>query len=446
MPRIDLDILNQKQTPAFYASSLATRPSYGFVGRIFIDSDSPSTGLYRDTGSSWESIATPGSATPTLQSVTTAGSSTNVGITVTSNGIGIGTTIPGANILDIHGTTGVLAQLENTTTQNSLLSFRNQGAGAWSVGNSYNAGANDFIIYDAVSFANRLTIKNNGNVLINSSTDSGEKLQVTGTSKFTGNINANSSVILNSNFSIGSAVQSGGIWRAPGNGPGTNFNENMQASQISWQFASLYGSPGTKAINNTTGKSVFNINVGLGNSNTNNTDASVLLLDGAHNLTLFTGTIIRGIYYNPTLTSLTGVVSHRAIQTETGDCYFGTTSGNTLIGTTTDNGKKLQVNGTITTAGFAASGEVLTVSATLSEQYYHVFTGAVGQTLTLLSPSSNNLQYVIINNSANTVTVAAAASTNIVNTVGSSVATITLIANQRVFIIADGNNKYYQIF
>ena len=39
MPRIDLDILNQKQTPAFYASSLATRPAASFVGRIFIDID-----------------------------------------------------------------------------------------------------------------------------------------------------------------------------------------------------------------------------------------------------------------------------------------------------------------------------------------------------------------------------------------------------------------------
>lgn len=121
-------------------------------------------------------------------------------------------------------------------------------------------------------------------------------------------------------------------------------------------------------------------------------------------------------------------------------------TGNLLVGSTTDNGKKLQVNGTTTTTAFAASGATYTVSATVSEQYYHVFTGAVGQTLTLLSPSSNNLQYVIINNSANTLTVAAAASTNIINTVGSSVSTITLIANQRVFLIADGNNKYYQIF
>ena len=134
------------------------------------------------------------------------------------------------------------------------------------------------------------------------------------------------------------------------------------------------------------------------------------------------------------------------IKQSVGTNTFNTTSGNTLIGSTTDNGKKLQVNGTTTTSGFSASGATYTVSATVSEQYYHVFTGAVGQTLTLLSPSSNNLQYVIINNSANTLTVAAAASTNIINTVGSSVSTITLIANQRVFVIADGNNKYYQIF
>ena len=179
MPRIDLDILNQKQTPAFYASSLATRPAASFVGRIFIDSDSPSTGLYRDTGTAWVQIADPGAgSTGTLQQVTTNGSSTNVGISVTTNGIGIGTAIPGANILDVHGTTGVLAQLENTTTQNSLLSFRNQGAGAWSIGNGYNAGANDFIIYDAVSFVNRLTIKGTGQTFVGSDTTSSGLLVV----------------------------------------------------------------------------------------------------------------------------------------------------------------------------------------------------------------------------------------------------------------------------
>lgn len=43
--------------------------------------------------------------------------------------------------------------------------------------------------------------------------------------------------------------------------------------------------------------------------------------------------IVRGIYYNPTLTSVTGV-THRAIETTTGDVLFGTTSGSVGIGTT----------------------------------------------------------------------------------------------------------------
>ena len=527
MPRIDLDILNQKQTPAFYASSLATRPAYGFVGRIFIDSDSPSTGLYRDTGTAWVSIATPGSATPTLQSVTTAGSSTDVGITVTTNGIGIGTAIPGANLLDIHGTQAVLAQLENTTTQNSLLSFRNQGAGAWSVGNGYNAGSNDFIIYDAVSFATRLTIRNTGNVGINTATPT-YKLDVSGTFRSTSDATINGltvglgggSVSNNTVFGLqagagintgtenvfiayqagkvntsgarnvvigsqaGKALSSGAENTIVGQFAGANLtagsrnsyfghqagitdagNDNVAIGDYSYNsggasqntyVGSASGKLNSTANNNTgvgfnvlAGLTTGGSNVGLGaqagryisGGSVANTTATNSIYIGYSTYALADGQtnqIVIG--YNET-----GLGSNTTIL---GNLSTLTTAvrGNLLLGTTTDSGKKLQVNGTTTTAGFAASGEVLTVTATVSEQYYHVFTGAVGQTLTLLSPSANNLQYVIINNSANTVTVAAAASTNIVNTVGSSVATITLIANQRVFIIADGNNKYYQIF
>jgi hypothetical protein len=124
-----------------------------------------------------------------------------------------------------------------------------------------------------------------------------------------------------------------------------------------------------------------------------------------------------------------------------------TSGGNVLIGTTTDSGQgKLQINGGLTASAISVTGATYTVSATLSQQYYHVFNGSTGQTLTLPTPLNNNYQYVVINNTANTVTLAAATSTNIITTTGTSVANITLIANQRVFIIADGNNKYYQIF
>jgi hypothetical protein len=122
-------------------------------------------------------------------------------------------------------------------------------------------------------------------------------------------------------------------------------------------------------------------------------------------------------------------------------------SNNTLVNSTVDNGQgALQVSGNIYVTGIGAAGSAYSVSSTLTTAYYHVFNGAAGQTLTLPSPASNNVQYVIINTTANTVDVAAATSTNIVTTAGTSVASITLIANQRVFIIANGGTNYFQIF
>ena len=83
MATIQFNILNQLQTPAFYASSLATRPAFGFAGRIFIDSDSPSTGIYRDTGSAWVQVGPVGSgAAGNLQTVTNNGNTTTLGLNV----------------------------------------------------------------------------------------------------------------------------------------------------------------------------------------------------------------------------------------------------------------------------------------------------------------------------------------------------------------------------
>jgi len=60
--------------------------------------------------------------------------------------------------------------------------------------------------------------------------------------------------------------------------------------------------------------------------------------------------IVRGIYYNPTLTSLTGT-THRAIETVTGDVLFATTSGSLLVGTSTLAGFKADINGTLRATG-----------------------------------------------------------------------------------------------
>jgi hypothetical protein len=61
--------------------------------------------------------------------------------------------------------------------------------------------------------------------------------------------------------------------------------------------------------------------------------SGIELTYGINNTGTYSG-IARGLFYNPTLTSLTGT-THRAIETVTGDVIFGSTSGNVLIGTTT---------------------------------------------------------------------------------------------------------------
>ena len=161
---VKLDVLNQKGSPALFADSLASRPAASFAGRLFVDTDNPSTGIYRDTGTTWIQVAdeTGTIPTPTLQTVTTAGNSTTTGITITTNGLGIGTTIPASNRLDIHTATGINATFNGTGTTNSALQLQSAGVGKWTIQNNYNSAANDFVLTDVLNTVNRLIITNTG--------------------------------------------------------------------------------------------------------------------------------------------------------------------------------------------------------------------------------------------------------------------------------------------
>jgi hypothetical protein len=84
---------------------------------------------------------------------------------------------------------------------------------------------------------------------------------------------------------------------------------------------------------------------GFTSSNGNNSVGNTLWMEPIYNITAQTGTIVRGIYYNPTLTSLVNT-THTAIETVTGNVLLGTTSGNVGIGTSSP-GSKLTVDGNI---------------------------------------------------------------------------------------------------
>jgi hypothetical protein len=61
---LDLSILNQKGTPMFNSDTFANRPTFGIVGRIFISTDTAA--IYRDTGTAWDLIADGGSSSTNI--------------------------------------------------------------------------------------------------------------------------------------------------------------------------------------------------------------------------------------------------------------------------------------------------------------------------------------------------------------------------------------------
>lgn len=187
MPNIDLSILNQRQTPAFYADTLANRPAAGFVGRIFVSTDT--FAFYRDNGTGWDLIGGPGTGTVTgtgangqvtfWNGASTITGSNDLFWDATNGHLGVNTNAPGT-ALDVHHDQPTVAILNQTVATNDVrIGFQNNGVGLWRIGAFYNAGANDFGIYDAVAAIQPVTVKKTtGQVLIGTSTVGSGKLVV----------------------------------------------------------------------------------------------------------------------------------------------------------------------------------------------------------------------------------------------------------------------------
>jgi hypothetical protein len=174
MPAIDLSILNQRQTPAFYADTLANRPAAGFVGRIFVSTNT--FAFYRDNGTSWDLIGGPGTGTITGSGAAGQVSYWNGASTITGsndlffdavNGhLGIGTVTPGT-ALSIDHDQNTLIQLQQTVaTNDTRIAFINNGVGLWRLGTFYNAGANDFALFDVTNSISRISVSNTGNITL----------------------------------------------------------------------------------------------------------------------------------------------------------------------------------------------------------------------------------------------------------------------------------------
>ena len=115
--------------------------------------------------------------------------------------------------------------------------------------------------------------------------------------------------------------------------------------------------------------------------------------------------------------------------------------GNVLIGTTTDSGEKMQVNGITKTAGLSLSGTTVSTTQTMTSSFYMwIFNGASGQTLTLYSSSGHNNTHFIKNSSANSLTLAATNIETLTST--TTVGSITIPAYKTVQVISNGGSVW----
>jgi len=178
MISVDYGVLNQKGSPSWFSDIYANIPTAGYKGRMFISIDTYA--FYRDTGTGWDLIGGPGTGTLTGSGVSGQVSFFNGTQTITGNNnlfwdnvnsrLGINTATPGSP-LDIHAT-GTNAQFNGTGTNNASLVFQNAGASKWTIGNSYSAGSNLFIIYNNTTSASALSIDITTNAISSNGTGS----------------------------------------------------------------------------------------------------------------------------------------------------------------------------------------------------------------------------------------------------------------------------------
>jgi len=171
MPSIDLSILNQRQTPAFYADTLANRPAAGFVGRIFVSTNT--FAFFRDNGTGWDLIGGPGTGTVTGSGAAGQVSFWNGASTITGNNdlfwdnvnghLGIGTNVPGTALQIDHDQSQLIRLNQTTATNDTKIAFQNSGVALWRIGNSYNAGANDFNIFNINTNSNSVSFNRTNN-------------------------------------------------------------------------------------------------------------------------------------------------------------------------------------------------------------------------------------------------------------------------------------------
>ena len=191
-----------------------------------------------------------------------------------------------------------------------------------------------FRIRNSTNTTTQFEITGDGRVGINNAASLTFNVIINGTIRITDDIDlnkANHRISFSNSTSNSGGIVSVGLLRISGQGGGT---------ATDYTSIVLVNRGDISAGNTTATSGTINIaqvgSGGLGNQvapTSGNLTYNALVVAPGFNTTGTYSGIGRGIYYNPTLTSITGL-THRAIETTTGNVIFNSTSGNVAIGGT----------------------------------------------------------------------------------------------------------------
>lgn len=326
----------------------------------------------------------------------------------TNKRLGIGNSAPGAP-LDIHGT-GTAAQFNGTGTNNAYLIFQNAGANKWRVGNLYNAGANSFEFVDAARSTNVMSLRSTGTyqeVYVNGYNTISNIASFSSSGNYA--INPSLTLSIPSTTTFNSGASWSGMATSLLNTWGANntidqgavmagfIGVNRQSFSTTGLSITLnQGSNGIRAI---CGMQVLNQTGGT-NAGTISHGASLLVQgvypSGSANVTYtnYYGLLLNQLdeFGTVTFTNRWGIYQGGASDKN----YFAAT---TLIGTTTDAGYKLDVNGTGRFSGLLYANANIVIGSATNTNELNIY-GAVSPTIKFQNSGADRAR--ISANNANT--------------------------------------------
>ena len=398
------------------------------------------------TGSNNTIIGNYGGTSTLASNIVLSDGAGNVRLFSDANGLiginqAVGSTIGGQ--LDIHTTQTYALVLNGLSTSNAYTAFSNASVGKWRIGNTYNAGANSFDIFNLGTSSNALSFNSTTNEATFSNTvTAASQLSILGGDgggkklKFTGGVtNYNGMIAVQENY--GNTLE---ITASSAVGT-TTFNRNIAKFNLGDLSTTLAGTlSGTSAT--------FTDDIVIGNSNSKKIYGGIIgstsyieLYNGSTgDMTFFVNFATGAINFctNNSLTPKLTIASTGVINATSRANFLGSTD-NALF--------SLNSGGTLYTVGFspnATANSTNTLTLTTAQTTW-IYTGTGLATWTLPTPSGTNQMFWIKNAGTGIITLNAFAGSNIIDNSATSVSSITIAVGATVLIQQDGNVKSYQL-